>query len=147
MSQFDLAKQQLPEDFLRDAGISLDNFMHLIGKIQDFKTQEKEENSFRYRGQSPSISIEDRLLLTLRYLRDYPTFFQLGKQFGISESYTNKIYHHILSIMIRVLRFKSRKDLCLKNLQTIVIDVSEQPIERPVKNQRNYYSGKKKAHN
>lgn len=145
MSCFNLVKQQLPEDFLRDVGISLDNFIHLVKKIKDFQTLEKKKNSLRYRGQSPSISLEDRLLLTLRYLRDYPTFFQLGKQFGISESYANKIYHNILSILINVLEFKNRKELYLKELQSIAIDVSEQPIERPVKGQKDYYSGKKKS--
>jgi hypothetical protein len=29
---------------------------------------------------------------------------------------------------------------------TLAIDVSEQPIERPVKNQKAYYSGKKTPH-
>ena len=42
---------------------------------------------------------------------------------------------------------KNRKHLLESNLQTIVIDVTEQPIERPTKGQRVYYSGKKTAHN
>ncbi len=42
---------------------------------------------------------------------------------------------------------KNRKHLLESNLQTIIIDVTEQPIERPTKGQRVYYSGKKTAHN
>ena len=30
--------------------------------------------------------------------------------------------------------------------ETLIIDVTEQPIERPVKGQKQYYSGKKKQH-
>ncbi|MDQ7057030.1 MAG: transposase family protein [Ghiorsea sp.] len=30
--------------------------------------------------------------------------------------------------------------------ETLIVDVSEQPIERPVKHQKQYYSGKKKRH-
>ena len=41
---------------------------------------------------------------------------------------------------------KNRKHLLESNLQTIIIDVTEQPIERPTKGQRVYYSGKKTAH-
>ena len=41
---------------------------------------------------------------------------------------------------------KNRKHLLESNLQTIIIDVTEQPIERPTKGQRAYYSGKKTAH-
>jgi hypothetical protein len=47
--------------------------------------------------------------------------------------------------LINVLEFKNRKELYLKELQSIAIDVSEQPIERPVKGQKDYYSGKKKS--
>ena len=85
----------------------------------------------------------DRLLLTFTYLRHYPTFARLGMEFGISESYANKLYHQILDVLVKVLSLKNRKHLLESNLQTIFIDVTEQPIERPTKGQRVYYSGKK----
>ena len=85
----------------------------------------------------------DRLLLTFTYLRHYPTFARLGMEFGISESYANKLYHQILDVLVKVLSLKNRKHLLESNLQTIIIDVTEQPIERPTKGQRVYYSGKK----
>jgi len=37
-------------------------------------------------------------------------------------------------------------DLNQLQLNQVVVDVSEQIIERPVKKQQAYYSGKKKAH-
>ncbi len=89
------------------------------------------------------MCIEDMLLLTLYYLRHYMTFTQLGKNFGISESYTCKIYHRMSSILINVLDMKSRSELMNSNLEVILIDVTEQPIERPKKGQKAYYSGKK----
>jgi hypothetical protein len=39
-----------------------------------------------------------------------------------------------------------RKALLEDPAATLAIDVSEQPIERPVKNQKAYYSGKKTSH-
>ena len=36
------------------------------------------------------------------------------------------------------------KDLLNPDVEVIAIDVTEQPIERPTKNQKDYYSGKKK---
>ena len=53
----------------------------------------------------------------------------------------------ILDVLVKVLSMKNRKHLLESNLQTIVIDVTEQPIERPTKGQRVYYSGNKTAHN
>ncbi len=48
--------------------------------------------------------------------------------------------------MIRVTSLPNRKALMDKGIDTIVIDVSEQQIERPLKKQKKYYSGKKKKH-
>ena len=41
---------------------------------------------------------------------------------------------------------KSRNHLLDGDLETIAIDVTEQPIERPTTRQRAYYSGKKPRH-
>ena len=95
------------------------------------------------RGLKSTISIADQLLLTLTYLRHYPTFAKLGKEFSISESYANKIYHRMLDILVRVLPMNSKKELLRSDLDSVVIDVTEQPIERPKQQQCHYYSGKK----
>ena len=63
--------------------------------------------------------------------------------FSISESYANKIYHRMLDILVRVLPMNSKKELLRSDLDSVVIDVTEQPIERPKQQQRQYYSGKK----
>jgi len=78
-------------------------------------------------------------------MRHYETFIKLGQQFGISESYANKIYHQMLNILIKVLKMPNPKELLNPETGTVVIDVSEQPIERPKKHQKDYYSGKKNA--
>ncbi|MDD5269360.1 MAG: hypothetical protein PHO08_19965, partial [Methylococcales bacterium] len=44
----------------------------------------------------------------------------------------------------KVEKLPNRKVLLEDPVATLVIDVSEQPIERPVKNQKAYYSGKKR---
>ena len=98
------------------------------------------------RGQKSQLRLLERLLLTFTYLRHNPTFARLGSEFGISESYANKIYHQILDVLIKVLPMKSRKHLLDGDLETIAIDVTEQPIERPTKRQCLYYSGKQKLH-
>lgn len=146
MRTFDVVKKQKPEDFLREVGISLNNFNHLLDKTIEYRKKEKKKNPLRWRGQKSSISLEDKLMLTLIYFRQYPTFDQLGKQFGISESYANKIYHEIANILVTVIKFTNRKELNDKDLEAVIIDVTEQPIERPKKKQKAYYSGKKKRH-
>ena len=79
--------------------------------------------------------MEDRLLLTPYYLRHYQTFINLAANFGISESYCPKVYANTARLMAKVEGLRSRKTLLEDPPATLVIDVSEQTIERPVKNQ------------
>ena len=48
-------------------------------------------------------------------------------------------------MLAKVEKLHNRKALLEDPEATLVIDVSEQPIEGPVKNQKAYYSGKKNA--
>jgi hypothetical protein len=143
MSKFDEIKVQKPDSFLRDVGIRLETFMLILEKIAKYCEEEYEENPMKKRGKKSSLCLEDRLLLTFYYMRHYPTFDQIGKSFGISESYACKIFHRITTILLNVLDMKNRNELLNSNLDIILIDVTEQPIERPQKGQKSYYSGKK----
>ena len=63
--------------------------------------------------------------------------------FGISESYANKIYHNITIYLIKFIHAKKTSELSWDDINELIIDAAEQPIERPVKKQKSYYSGKK----
>ena len=92
---------------------------------------------------SKVMSTESKLYLTLTYLRYYPTFINLGSIFGISESYANMIFHKTISYLLQFISPKKIGELSLDDVCTAVIDVAEQEIERPIKKQKSYYSGKK----
>lgn len=89
-----------------------------------------------------TLTLADQLVLTFLYLRQYHTFLQLGDMFGISESYASKRYHFINKTLIKALDLPKDKDLILEKI-SLVADVTEQEIERPVCEQKTYYSGKK----
>ena len=135
-----------PEEFLRTVGLSQEDFRHLNGKLADYLDEQKALNPLTRRGRKDSkLILEDRLLLTLYYLRHYPTLINLAAVFGISESYCHKIYTRTTRMLTKVEKLPNRKALLQEPTATLAIDVSEQPIERPVKNQKAYYSGKKNA--
>ncbi|MFI3219820.1 MAG: hypothetical protein QX189_11975 [Methylococcales bacterium] len=67
----------------------------------------------------------------------------MGRFFGLSESYYGKIYQKIFHYLLRILSVSGRKALLDGDLKAIAIDVTEQPIERPVIVQQDYFSGKK----
>ena len=136
-----------PEEFLRTVGLSQEYFQHLAEKLADYIDEQKMLNPLtKRRRKNSKLILEDRLLLTLYYLRHYPTLINLGAVFGISESYCHKVYTRTSRVLAKVEKLPNRKALLQEPTATLVIDVSEQPIERPVKNQKAYYSGKKTSH-
>ena len=143
MSQFEKAVKLSDEQFLRAVGVDKPTFNLILERVATHLENLREERPMKKRGKKSEVALTDRLLLTFTYLRHYPTFARLGTEFGISESYANKIYHQILDVLVKVLSLKNRKHLLESNLQTIITDATEQPIERPTKGQRVYYSGKK----
>ena len=143
MSQFEKAVKLSDEQFLRAVGVDKATCNVILERVAAYLERLREERPMKKRGKKSGLPLTDRLLLTFTYLRHYPTFARLGTEFGISESYANKIYHQILDVLVKVLSMKNRKHLLAGNLQTIVIDATEQPIERRTKGQRAYYSGKK----
>ena len=133
-----------PEEFLRTVGMLLEDFLHLYRKLKVYLGEQKNINPLTRRGRKDSkLTLEDRLLLTLYYIRHYPTFINLAAIFDISESYCHKIYTRTARVLAKVEKLPSRKALLEDSTASVVIDVSEQPIERPVKDQKAYCSGKK----
>ena len=135
-----------PEEFMRTVGLSKEDFQHLNDKAASYIDLQKALNPLTLRGRKDSkMALEDRLLLTLYYLRHYPTLINLAAVFGISESYCHKIYTRTARILVKIEKLPNRKALLEDPSATLAIDVTEQPIERPVKKQKSYYSGKKNA--
>ena len=97
----------------------------------------------------PIYSIPDQaLIIFLKYYRHYFTIDYLTTQYDYSESSICRIISTIEQILINCEKLTVKGKNKLKNLRNtkLVIDVTESEIERPKKNQKDYYSGKKKKH-
>jgi len=79
------------------------------------------------------------MLIALEYWREYRTYFQISKSWGIHESTVCRIVHRVENKLIKSRRFSlpGRKTLASTNTQweVVIVDVGESPIERPKKNQ------------
>ena len=86
--------------------------------------------------------------MVLEYLREYRTFFHLGASWGVKESTAYRIIQKIENILIKApqLSLPGKKRLISDDcqLETVVIDVSETPIERPKKNKKAIIAAKRK---
>lgn len=134
-----------PAEFQRTIGVNYATFQLMLEKVVCYVAQYKEQYPIHKRGRKSGLGLEQSLLLTLLYMRQYHTFLSLGQAFSVSESYAYKRYCYMRSILVEVLDMPATGLLAPGKLAKVAVDVSEQPIERPAKGQKQYYSGKKKG--
>lgn len=88
-------------------------------------------------GGAPSkLILEDKLLMTLCYWREYRTYLHIGTSYGYSESQTFKIIRWVEDTLIKSGSFTvpGKKKLYELDSQVVILmDVTESPIERPQK--------------
>jgi hypothetical protein len=119
--------------FLRMVGLRHNQFAFLLDLFQEY-VELNTNKDWDKRGCKGGFTLADKLLLTFRYLRDYPTFLVVGNEFGISESYAYKIFTKVSGSLVKILKLPNIESLSGENLGSILIDVSEQETERPKKN-------------
>ena len=90
------------------------------------------------RGRRPTLSVADQLLLTLCYWREYRSQFHVASSFGVSEATVCRTVKKVETALLKDKRFhvpgkKALHDGSL-DLTVIVVDASEQRVERPQKN-------------
>lgn len=102
---------------------------------------------------------DDQFLLTIFWLRHYPTQEVLGYLFGVSDSTAKRAIDRCLPLLEAAgkdtMRMPDPGRGRRQNLSTllkdtpdvaVIIDTFEQPVQRPRKRQKRSYSGKKKRH-
>jgi len=110
-------------------------------------------------GDNFDLDADDQFLLTIIWLRHYPTQECLGYLFGVSDSTALRAVRRCLAILEALGRDGMRlpdpgrghrKPLPALLQDTpelaVIVDTFEQRTQRPARRQRAYYSGKKKAH-
>jgi hypothetical protein len=110
-------------------------------------------------GDTFDLPTADQVLLTVIWLRQYPTNEALGFLFGVSDSTASRARARCLPVLERAGRDTMRMPdpgrgrrrklpALLKDTPglAVVIDSFEQRTQRPRRRQRAYSSGKKKAH-
>lgn len=131
------------EHFRRLTGVKPVTFQRMIEILHEADRIKK-----AFGGRKNKLSIEDQLLLSLEYLREYRTYFHMGQSYGISESAAYKAVKWVENVLIKHSDFAlPGKKALVKHFSKddiILVDVTETPIERPKKNKRNFIPVKKR---
>jgi len=132
MQKYRKIKKLEPTEFRRLTGVRPDTFQEMILILQDAEAKRMSKG-----GKPHRLKLEDRLLMTLEYLREYRTYFHLGQSYGLSESACYRSCRWIEDTLIKSGAFSlPGKKALLKSdteFEVILIDAAESPIERPKK--------------
>ena len=111
--------------------------------------QKEYDNMHKAGGSPPKMTVKDKLTATLKYLREYRTMESIGTDYGVSKSTICESIQWVENTLAEDKTFElpGKKVLARPpdTIQYIIVDVTESPIQRPKKDQKEYYSGKKNA--
>ena len=120
------------KQFRRLTGVQRDTFEKMVAVLL-----ESQQRRYRKAGRKGTLSIEDKLLMALEYLREYRTYFHLGRSYGVSESACYRACRWVEDVLIKsgVFSLPGKKELLKSDMkyEVILIDASESAIERPKK--------------
>jgi len=112
--------------FKRMVGIKIATFLEMLDVL-------KADQSKHGRGRASKLEIEDQLLMTLSYWREYRTLFHTAMSYGIHESSASRSITKIENILIKSKKFHLPKKLPQGqgiDWEVVVVDATEMTIER-----------------
>jgi len=155
-------------EFKRLTGVKRQTFRLMVRLVKAEAKKKKKP------GRRTKLIIEDPILVTLQYWREYRTYFHISKDWKIAESTVCRIVKKIENILIQSRRFslpgkkklldssEDEKLILMDVLKDTASHIMESPIERPKKHQhgdwiswgnpsiprhqKRFYSGKQGEH-
>jgi len=120
--RYETIKDLKDTDFKRLTGVQRETFEKMLAVV---------EKSLRDFGRPTKLSRADQLLLTLMYWREYRTEFHIAQSYGLSESTVCRTIQKVENALVR----SGKKALQPSDtvFEIVLVDVTEQPIERPKK--------------
>jgi hypothetical protein len=151
--------QSRPRTFRAMTGLSIEKYNELYKEL--LPLYEKSElkrlsKSKRQRkiggGRKKELLLEDQLMMLLMYYRLYVSQEFLGIIFNLHNCNVSRQINYLEPLLSQIFKIPTKKislsdaELTEEEIIKFFVDATEQPIERPKKRQKRYYSGKKKKH-
>ena len=127
-------------DFKRLTGVQRSTFEKMLEVV---------EKGLREFGRPPKLNRADQLLMTLMYWREYRTEFHIGQTYGVSEATVCRTIKKVEDVLIKSKQFHlpGKKVMQLSDtvIEIVLVDATEQPIERPKKDNAGTIAAKRSA--
>ena len=142
--KFEIIKNLDNEKFRRLTGVKKSTFNKMVLILEKAHNIKKVKG-----GRKNKLNIEDMLLMTLEYLREYRTYFHISQSYNLSESSAYKTIKWVEDTLIKHPDFAlpGRKALLKSDIDydVVLIDTTETPIERPKKTKNIFIQEKRKS--
>lgn len=141
--KFEEIKDIEDEKFRRLTGVKRLTFNKIVNILDDSIKNRRMKS-----GRKKKLDLENCVLMTLEYLREYRTYFHIGQNYGVSESTAYKIIKWVEETLVQHPDFAlpGRKALEKNdNYEVVLIDATETPIERPKKSKKTFTQGRRKG--
>jgi transposase len=142
--KYEQIKELEEEKFRRLTGVKKATFYKMVNILREEEVRKKARG-----GRKNKLCIEDRLLMSLEYIREYRTYFHVSQSYGLSESTAYDTIKWIEDTLIKHPDFAlpGRKALLKSDMEyeVVLIDATETPIERPKKDKKITTQAKRSA--
>lgn len=137
--------RKYPLVFLRMTGLKIDEF----DKISETCSRSWSSHMSKKKQSGRPFSIGDlnqQLLCLFLYYRVYTSQIFLGFLFSVDAATICRCINRLEKIVAKKIHIKKDRQITEEQLKDLLVDCTEQSIQRPKKKQKLYYSGKKKQH-
>jgi len=143
MNHYEKTKRLKDKDFKQIIGVKRETFADMVEVLRAAYLKKHAKG-----GRNPKLTLEEQLLMTLKYLRQYVTQKELAYEFEVGEATVHDTIEWVENTLVQDDKFKlPGKKVLLEDdsIEVILVDVMECPIERPKKNSVNGTPGKRKS--
>lgn len=140
-NRYERAKTLTNRQFKRVIGVKPATFEEMKAVLEHAYAQKHTR-----RGRHSILSVAEMLMLALEYWRQYITFAEIAFNYGIAESTAHAITVWVEDTLIKsgLFALPGKKVLLEENdLEIVLVDVTESPIERPKKNKGDITPGRR----
>ncbi len=143
MEYYEKTKKLNDRDFKQIVGVKRETFEVMTDILKKAYAKKHKKG-----GRNSKLTIEAQLLMTLKYNRQYVTQKELAYEFEVGEATVHDTIVWVEDTLVKDGKFSlpGKKTLLEdNNIEVVLVDVTECPVERPQKNKESGIPAKRKS--